>query len=250
MMASEPWAQTALDPRLHRLRPREVELFRLALCAPADLIAARRNLLDETETARADRRRIEAKRTEFILTRAALRRVLAMYLQCLPEAVHFDIAEHGKPALSPRHGSTLSFNVSHSHNVALIAVADGLALGVDVEQERVEVDYPRIAQRFFSPNETRVLEALDPSEQQSAFFRCWSRKEAVIKGNGRGIALGLAKFDVSLGPADAPALLATRYAPEEAAKWRLVDVSPGHGYAGALAVRAPEVTVRTFALSP
>ena len=77
-----------------------------------------------------------------------------------------------------------------------------------------------------------------------AFYRVWSRKEAVIKADGRGVSIGLDRFDVSAG--DPPALLHARWdgaAPDEAARWSLRSLDAGPGYAAALAVRRPDATV-------
>jgi 4'-phosphopantetheinyl transferase len=78
-----------------------------------------------------------------------------------------------------------------------------------------------------------------PGERTEAFFACWTRKEAYIKARSTGIALGLQRFEVSLAPGRPAALLATDDDPAAAARWRLVALAPGEGYAGALATDGP-----------
>jgi 4'-phosphopantetheinyl transferase len=234
---------------VRRLCVGDVHVFAVHLRLDDALVNARRALLSPDERERAARRRIAAKAAEFILTRAALRRVIGGYLDVPPEQVRFDLGEHGKPSLSPEHGRALTFNVTHSHEWALIAVAFNLALGIDVEKMRPKVDYVRLARRFFSPHERGQLDALPDEDQRHAFFRCWARKEAVIKGNGRGIALGLDNFDVTLGPDTPPRLLATRWAPAEAENWQLFELQVAPRYAGALAVRAPRIRVHQASIA-
>lgn len=227
-----------------------VDVFRVPLAADAATVRAREAVLDAAELARAGRRPTAAKRAAFVLARAALRRVLAECLGETPQSIEFSIGQHGKPALAGAAGAGLQFNLSHSHELALIAVARDVELGVDIEYMREIADMPRLARRSFSEHEVAVLEALPPAQRHAAFFRCWSRKEAVIKANGRGISLGLGAFDVTLAPDEAPRLLATRWAPDEAADWQLYALDPHPDYAAALAAGAAGLAIRTWSIEP
>lgn len=136
--------------------------------------------------------------------------------------------------------------MSHSCDVALIAVARDREVGVDVERLRDGVDLEGIARRFFSPTEVSALLALPQHHRQEAFFSCWTRKEAYIKARGSGLSMPLDGFDVSLAP-DAPAaLLTTRPDPMDATRWSLYSFDPALAYLAALAVeraaRDPSVT--------
>jgi 4'-phosphopantetheinyl transferase len=95
------------------------------------------------------------------------------------------VDEHGRPALvGPPH---VSFNVSHSGSLGLIAVADGRRrLGVDIEQIRFDVDVASLAAAYLHPTEARAI-----GDHRDAFFRCWTLKEAVVKALGRGLPYGL-----------------------------------------------------------
>jgi 4'-phosphopantetheinyl transferase len=142
--------------------------------------------------------------------------------------------------LSPGHAANqVEFNVSHSGDVALLAFAQGRALGVDVDRVREDFDHEAIVRRFFSEQEQRQLAALAPAERKDyeGFFRCWTRKEAYIKAQGSGLSFPLHQFDVSLRPADANALLSTHPDSSEAERWSLQEVPAGDGYVAALCVR-------------
>jgi 4'-phosphopantetheinyl transferase len=101
---------------------------------------------------------------------------------------------------------------------------------------RANVNYQEMANRYFSPYECAILQALPAEAQQEAFYRCWTRKEAYIKARGKGLSIPLDQFDVSLAPGIPAALLASREDPQAVNHWSLQALAPGEGYVGAIAV--------------
>ena len=142
----------------------------------------------------------------------------------------------GKPVLDPSLGSDVTFNVSHSHGVALFAVGRGRRLGIDVEHIRANRDLAKIAQRFFSPNEAAGLDALPAALQRRAFYACWTRKEAFLKATGTGISHPLDSFEVSVDPDEPATLVHIDGDRQRALEWRLHDLHFDRDYAAALAV--------------
>ena len=194
------------------------------------------------EEAHARRMGSARRRREFLVCRGALRRILAGALGIEPLAAPILRGAHGKPLLAPGRRPALGFNVSHSGDRFVVAVAVGMAPGVDVERVRPRRSLSGLARRFFSRAEQEEV-AADPDPPHS-FYRIWTRKEAVIKADGRGVAIGLDRFDVNAG--EPPALLEARWAgaaPDEAAHWSLHSLEAAPGYAAALAVRSPAATV-------
>jgi 4'-phosphopantetheinyl transferase len=163
-----------------------------------------------------------------------LRGLLARYLGVGPEELEFQYGEFEKPAL--RSGPW--FNLSHSGPVALYAFSSAGEIGIDVELDDADFARERIAERFFSPAEVRLLRSLPAEDQPRAFLTCWTRKEAFIKARGDGLSLALDSFDVTLAP-DAPAaLLRTAWCSEEPGQWQLEDLSDHRaGYIAAVALR-------------
>ena len=209
-----------------------VHVFAATLDLPEEALAKARALLSPDETARADRFLRREDRARFTAARAWLRRVLAAHLGEAPEHLAFAYGEQGKPALDDPRG--LDFNLAHSGPHALLAVSPGFPIGIDIEEER-ETE-AKVAERFFSPSEVRALSAHRGDTRRSAFFRCWTRKEAYLKALGSGLATPLDGFTVSLDAGDAR-LLDIRDAPREAAEWQMADLSPSPGLAAALAAR-------------
>jgi len=132
-------------------------------------------------------------------------------------------------------GKIISFNLSHSHGLALYAITRGRRVGFDVELVRPNLENTKIAQRFFSPREVAAINALPTHVHQEAFFKCWTRKEAYIKARGEGLSINLDKIELIIDPAETAVILKSNGNQEEASLWSLKEVLPGPGYIAALA---------------
>ena len=119
------------------LGPREVHVWtsRLSEGPPADLA-----VLNADERARGERIRVPDGRERWLTGRARLRTILARYLDMAPAAIELVVGEHGKPALAGD-GRGLEFNLSHTDDLALYALARGRAVGVDAERVRADLDF-------------------------------------------------------------------------------------------------------------
>lgn len=211
-----------------------VDVWRLELAQPGEVIERMAGALSEEERERAERFRVSADRRAFVLTRAFLRGLIVRYLDepgLGPRDVELDVGPWGKPELA--HPSSLEFNVSHSGEVALLSFARGCPVGVDVEQVRVDYEAHTRIRRFFTEGEISAIEALDEAEQVEAFFRCWTRKEAFMKATGKGFRLGMDAFSVSVGDAS-PRLLA--WEEGDPAAWQIFSLEVGPNHAAAVVV--------------
>lgn len=226
------------------VEPGWVHVFRLRLDLPPERLAALRALLSPDELARADRYRGDGLGARFTAARGNLRALLAGYAKTSPEQITFETNPHGKPALA---GGWLSFNVSHSGALALVAAAGTeVEVGIDIETIRANVEFERLAQRFFAPRETAALLALPPEQRAGAFFACWTRKEAYMKARGLGLAIPLDGFEVSLAPGDPPRLLRPAVDDPHGAAWALWQLDPGPGFTAALCARGPVAGIRCW----
>jgi 4'-phosphopantetheinyl transferase len=230
-------------PGRHHLNSREVCLWTVRLEASEDNFTRSLAWLSPEEKVRADRFHFTRHRRAFVLGRAALRALLGSYLETQPAEVGFTYGPQGKPALADA-ACPLRFNASNSGELAAYAFTTGCEIGVDVEQHRPLHDFESIAQRFFSPEETAELLELPASEKTSAFFHCWTRKEAYIKAMGGGLSIPLDSFRVALRP-DAPPRMVSLGGSEDAARgWTLHSFDPGPDYAGAIAYYDPPRSIQ------
>jgi 4'-phosphopantetheinyl transferase len=219
------------------LGPSDVHLWRIDLETAAVSTEPWLPILSPDEQTRAARFHFDTDRRYFAATRAILRQMLGSYLAIEPKALILKYSQKNKPALGGAEAtSDLSFNVSHSGKIALLAFTRLRHIGVDVERVRHDLDTTGIATRFFSIVEQDQLAALPADQRDEAFFRCWTRKEAYIKATGDGLSLPLNQFDVSLAHGEQNALLATRPDQREAKRWTLRDIVVEPGYAAALCV--------------
>lgn len=239
---STVWAGAPQHPSLN---PTDVHIWRASLALPAASVAALREVLSEDERARADRFVFARDRDKFIAARGRLRHILAAYLDVQPNAIGFEYGPYGKPQLSsPKTDVRLQFNVSHSGDLALVAVAWGRRVGIDLEDARRECAYLEIANSVFSAHERAALAALPEAQQRMAFYTIWTRKEAFIKAHGEGLSYPLDRFSVS-AELDGPVTLALADGAGEG-RWTLHGLKPGDGYVGALAVEGGVMSVRLF----
>ena len=148
--------------------------------------------LDDAEQVRAARFVRARDRRRFARCRASLREILGGLLGKVPASIRFRSVARGKPELDLA-GLTggqpaLRFNLSHSSNLAVIAVCRRHELGIDLEQIRPICEAERIVASFFSVAEQAEFATIDALARPLAFVRGWTRKEAILKGLGVGIA--------------------------------------------------------------
>lgn len=195
------------------------------------------SILDEDERTRAARFLFPVHRRRYLVAHAALRLVVAHYLDEDPRVLRFERGTHGKMRLAHRFAGDHEINLSHSAERALIAVARARVVGIDIEVHRPDVDVHALAQYVFSPVEKCAFAAVPPADRRAAFYRAWTRKESFVKAIGEGLACPLESFDISLDENIDSALLACRHMPAGAERWTTIPLDVGAGTAGALTAR-------------
>ncbi|MBF0138404.1 MAG: 4'-phosphopantetheinyl transferase superfamily protein [Magnetococcus sp. DMHC-1] len=200
--------------------------------------------LSKEEQQRADRFHYAKHRIEYIVAHSFLRFLLGRYLITSPTSVHFHITPYGKPYLKATlDGSKppLYFSLSHSGEWGVVAIARNNDLGVDLEKIRPAHPLERLdfAQRFFSNDEFANLKKLPEEQVNTAFFACWTRKEAYIKCLGVGLSHPLSGFTVNVNPEETRSVMTPRCltsASELAFPHQIHDLPAEPGYRAALAV--------------
>jgi 4'-phosphopantetheinyl transferase len=240
-----------MPAELPSLDPGEVHVWMASVAAWADLESRLEQLLGQAERTRAARFHFPRDRRQFVVAHGLVRGLLAHYAGTTPMQLRFAQGRAGKPALlQPVEMPPLEFNLSHSGDLVLVAVAPGAPVGVDVERWSEDVEFADLIERFFSPSECREFRSLGVEETCSGFFACWSRKEAYIKATGLGVSEGLDYFDVPVAATTPPSLLADRRDPEGPGRWQMMDLALDPGYSGTLVSHSAPERVRRFLLTP
>jgi 4'-phosphopantetheinyl transferase len=223
-----------------------VDVFAIDFEQPPITIDRAKTYLSDMERDRVERFKSPQRQREFTLTRALLRMVLASVIRIDPLALHFEHTSQGKPFLPD---DTVHFNVTHSHDIALIAVSPDLPLGVDIEYMQPRDAFMKLAQRFFAPAEFEAVCQLPQSLQLAAFHATWTRKEAFVKATAKGIALGLDRFEVSVDPQAEAKLL--KCPAEITEPWHLRDLpSPAPDYVACLCTAHASPAIHCWQLTP
>jgi 4'-phosphopantetheinyl transferase len=200
--------------------------------------------LSADELSRAERFVFPRDRDQFVVARGRLRELLGKYLNCAPNSVELKTGRYGKPALLD-HGEQLRFNLSHSHGLALYGFGMGREVGIDTEKIRSGFADEGIAQRYFSETEQRELAEVPKALRDTAFFLCWTRKEAYLKAHGHGLQIALDSFDVSLKPGEPETLRSV-----DSSRWSLRSFTPAPEFVAAIIAEGDIQSLRFWSLGP
>jgi 4'-phosphopantetheinyl transferase len=188
-------------------------------------------VLSEDERKRANRRVRPADRRSFVVTRSALRLLLASRTGLRPVDIAFETNRFGKPRLANQSFERrVSFNISHTAGVALIALGTS-DIGVDVERRRDPVD-DELPTRYFAAAERQQLLQVSGAARADVRVGLWVRKEAYLKAVGCGLFRALDSFTVTM---DAEQLVDG---------WKIVELEMPPGYAAAVAASGSDWTLR------
>jgi 4'-phosphopantetheinyl transferase len=201
--------------------------------------------LSRDEKIRADQFHFRSDRMRFIARRGWQRIILSRYLDLEPDRIQYKYNEYGKPELDFLPGDKeICFNTTHSSHIALYAITKDRDVGIDVE--RVVHGYPceGISGSFFSNSENEQLLEIDQGEsRETAFFSCWTRKEAYIKAHGKGLSIPLHQFDVSMNAGEPARVIEDRHKPYQASPLSMVDIPASPGFVAAVAYEGNDCRV-------
>jgi len=204
-------------------------------------------ILSAAELRRADRYHFAEDRQRYIAGRATLKRVLGERTGIPPAEIVIEEGDWTKPRLAPQAGvPRVCFNVSHSGDYALVALTEGVEVGVDIEQIRTDCPIDDLARRYYSVREHRYLKDLPAARKLRDFYRLWTVKEAVLKCTGVGLSVPPASVNVRLSP-DLPPEIHLDSERGFAQQMSVRELTLADGYVSALAVESREqISVNTI----
>ena len=196
-----------------------------------------RELLSDEEKDKERQFATEALRKRFAVSRAVLRMLLQSYLSQPHETIEFHYGKQGKPFLANKE-TDLEFNLSHSHDLIAYGFARGFPIGVDIEYINPHILRHGLENAALSSFERAQFQQLDHEQKIMAFYRAWTRKEAILKADGSGLSKPLENVEVSFIAAENPQVISIDGDTKQAANWRLYNIEGIAGYCGAVAAKA------------
>lgn len=148
--------------------------------------------IDSAITAKASTYKSGKKRQEYLASEWLRRFVLKQYLHVQEQDIAFDATDKGRPFLKDH--SHYDFNISHTKDYIVMAVAKGQKIGIDIQSSRARIDALGIAKQYYANSEYQWLSTLSPNKIDYYFYLLWTLKEASLKRTGDGIAFGLAHY--------------------------------------------------------
>jgi 4'-phosphopantetheinyl transferase len=174
-----------------------------------------------------------------------MREILARYLGDDAAKLGFVVVGNGKPKLaSCFDASSIEFNLSHSHERALLAVTRRREVGVDIEFVKPDFSFNEVAEHFFTAREVAAMRSLPADLQRQAFYKCWTSKEAFLKAKGTGLSGELDEVEIALDGGERVRIDA--YVPG----WSLAELSLGEGYEGAIVTDGHPVSASCYRWQP
>jgi 4'-phosphopantetheinyl transferase len=199
-------------------------------------------MLDGIERDRHDAYRQTVDRARFLTGRVVAKAAAGSALGIDPATVALDSTcpdcgrPHGKPSVVAPPGFTGTLpelSISHSGNLVGVAMTAGVPVGIDVEQER-DVEIDGLIRMTLSAAEQTEFALIPPADRDAAFFTYWSRKEAILKATGRGLAIGMTKLTVTPWNAP-PRILDSQSSEVDARVMRMSQLDAGSGYRACVA---------------
>ena len=220
-----------------------------------ELHLAYRGMLDPVERIREPRFYFARDRLRYLVTRAMVRLVLSSYVEVAPQDWRFSANAHGRPFAvnTAARAAGLTFNISHTRDMIVVAVTANRVMGVDVENVIARPVSIGVAHRFFSPSEATSLAAISRDRQQYRFFEYWTFKESYIKARGLGLSLPLDKFSFHYPDEHRVALSIDPGLADDAGRWQFWQFQPRPDYLVALCaerIDAPATRINVRQIVP
>ena len=168
-----------------------IDVFILELYKFDELLA--KGKLPENVQAKAESYTLDRKRKEFIASQWLRFHVLSNILNCSFNNLNFGCSDKGRPYLINE--SDIDFNISHSDDYVVIAIArQGIKVGIDIQKTKEKINALAIAEQYYTEREYQQMLLLKKQQQLNYFYQLWTHKEASLKLTGEGIANGLKRF--------------------------------------------------------
>jgi 4'-phosphopantetheinyl transferase len=238
---------TVCQPHLVGLAGSDVHLWHASVDGFSPALESLYDVLTTDERRKGMRFVDDRRREQYIVGRGLLRSLAGSYLDCGPQEIVFAHNQFGKPYVVD--ASWLEFNVSHSHDMVVLAFARDRSVGIDVQRMDAHELTREFAIRVLSPDELSRLRRLDVRQRRLAFARAWVVKEAYVKGIGCGLSQPFNELEVCFAGDESPTLRSLRQ-DFGTSRWKLLELQLGEGYRAALAVDGHDWQLSSWSIDP
>jgi len=213
----------------------EVHLWRAWVGQPTVRLRLLYRILSVNERNRAGRFRFDLDRNRFIARRGLLRVILGRYLDLKPASIRFGYGPNGKPFLDEAcNPDELTFNLSHSEELAIYAISRKRKIGVDVERLRPIPESDKIVADLYSSTACRL------GERAEAFLDWWTRHEAYLKASGNGLSRRMGSTEDSVLEKPPSRSIAPDRASAETIEWSWQTFTPAPGHIATIVVEGTD----------
>ena len=212
------------------LQNNEVKIWHGQVTAEDRFYKAYWDVLDDAEKNQANKMHGVLLHKRYVEIHGRTRQLLAKTLKLAPEKITIRKAEHGKPYLADY--PALAFNLSHSAEKMMVALAWNCRVGVDIEVIKQRINVAGLVNKCFGTEEITYWNQLPGCEKNQAFYRFWTRKEAFVKATGNGIVLGL--NNCVINPDNPKNFLRIPSQCGKPSEWHLQDIDLGDGVCSAI----------------
>jgi 4'-phosphopantetheinyl transferase len=223
----------------------ELHITMIDECLDPGLMSAYARLLSPDEVVQHARFRFQQDRDRYLVTRALQRTLLADKLAEEPHALRFERGGHGKPRVlhASELGQRLSFNLSHTRDAVVMAVALDCDVGVDIERSDAAAPLEVMGANMSESEAQAVLGACQGAQQDALFWSLWTLKECVVKATGEGLHAPLRRFGFELDkPSGRIAMQASAGTPEDARTWWFAQWAPTPCHLAAIGMAWPRAS--------
>ncbi len=212
-------------------------IYRIDLSTPPLELASAWCLLNPEEQRRAQGFKLPIHHDRYVQSHAVLRMILAHHTKINASQIEFTINRYGKPSLMYSDAkSPINFNLSHSHELAVVAVSIDKKVGIDIEFVNEQIDFENIAKHSFTVHECEYLFNQPLNRQRAAFFQLWAYKESFVKAIGKGFSLPLNQFKLELTDDLLAHLDEQSYESNDNYRWSMGRLPCDANYAAALTI--------------
>lgn len=231
------WSSVCAEKR--RLLPTQIDIWYTHLkqdWLPA-LLHEYRALCSEEEKVQQNRFLKKEDQQNYLVSRGLLRWVLAQYLEDISSKdIIFRKGRFGKPFIDNLGNVPIQFSLSHTKNLAVLAVVLEEDIGIDIESTEREMDDLSIALNFFSPNEYKHLCNLPSDQFKAEFVKIWTLKEAYLKACGTGLTTPLNQFYFSFANGEIKISFNQSFK-DDSSNWQFYHQNLAHKHHMSLAIK-------------